>query len=128
MWRNRMSKIDKMIDKMERKNMKDQDQNAKWLRERLFQNADDIRALSTISQDINEFSEILDELEYFEKLLEKQSLFQILLNTVHGQKLVDLGFKDDIEFCSNINKILTVPTSLNEIEELPAGQKVVKLT
>lgn len=71
---------------------------------------------------------ILDELEGFEKLLEKQSLFQILLNTVHGQKLIELGFKDDIEFCSNVNKISAVPTSLNEIEELPNGQKVVKLT
>lgn len=72
--------------------------------------------------------EILAELEHFEKLLEKQSLFQILLNTFHGQKLVELGFKDDIKFCSTINKISAVPTSLNEIEELPTGQKVVKLT
>ncbi|MHA1555871.1 MAG: 2-phosphosulfolactate phosphatase [Candidatus Heimdallarchaeota archaeon] len=72
--------------------------------------------------------EILDELECFEKLLENQSLFQILLNTVHGQKLVELGFRDDVEFCSKINKISAVPTSLNDIEELPTGQKVVKLT
>ncbi len=72
--------------------------------------------------------EIDAELEHFEKLLEKQSLFQILLKTKHGQKLVKLGFKKDIEFCSKVNKISAVPTSINEVEELLNGQKVVKLT
>ncbi len=72
--------------------------------------------------------EILAELDYFVKLLEEQTLFQILLNTLHGKKLVKLGFKDDIKFCSYINQISVVPTSLNDIEELPNGQKVVKLT
>ncbi len=57
-----MSKTSKMIDKMERENMKTQDDNAKWLLKRFFENADDLRAMSAMSQDMNEFSEILDEL------------------------------------------------------------------
>ena len=55
-------KMDKMMDKMEKKNMKEQDNNAKWFRERLFANADDIRSLSSVSQDMNEYSELLDDL------------------------------------------------------------------
>lgn len=71
-------------------------------------------------------SELLVEVLYLEERLSEQSLKELYLETKHGQKLIELKFDDDLEFCSQISKIDFVPISRNDIVTLSNGSKVVK--
>ncbi|MHA1127144.1 MAG: 2-phosphosulfolactate phosphatase [Candidatus Heimdallarchaeota archaeon] len=70
--------------------------------------------------------DLSEEVLYFEERLAKQTLRELYLETKHGQKLIDLKFEDDLEFCSQISKIDSVPLSRNDIVTLSNGAKVVK--
>lgn len=69
---------------------------------------------------------ILEELDYLERKMAEKTLFDLLLATEHGQKLVELGFKNDIAFCSQLNELNEVPLSKNEVVELDKQYKVMK--
>jgi len=71
-------------------------------------------------------SGLKEEVLYLEEKLKKQSLKELYLETRHGQKLIDLNFVDDLEFCSQISKINFIPISRNDIVTLSNGVKVVK--
>ena len=71
-------------------------------------------------------SGLKEEVLYLEEKLKKQSLKELYLETRHGQKLIDLNFVDDLEFCSQISKIDFIPISRNDIVTLSNGVKVVK--
>ncbi|MHA1243668.1 MAG: 2-phosphosulfolactate phosphatase [Candidatus Heimdallarchaeota archaeon] len=71
-------------------------------------------------------ADLLEEVLHFEERLSKQTLKELYLETKHGQKLIDLQFEADVEFCSQISKINFVPISRNDIVTLGNGSKVVK--
>jgi len=71
--------------------------------------------------------EISEEIDFLENMLKNQSLSAILLQTKHGQTLIELGYKDDVYYCSRINEINAVPASINDTPVLANGIKVVKL-
>ncbi|NHJ05186.1 MAG: hypothetical protein EAX90_10200 [Candidatus Heimdallarchaeota archaeon] len=62
--------------------------------------------------------ELEEEINFLNDLLEKNTLNELLLQTDHGKKLVDLELSKDVEFCSGINQINTVPISWNNIHKL----------
>jgi 2-phosphosulfolactate phosphatase len=70
--------------------------------------------------------DLLDEVDNFEERLGKQTLKELFLETKHGQKLVNLKFEADLDFCGQISKINYVPISRNEIITLDNQSKVVK--
>ena len=72
-------------------------------------------------------SKITEELDYLELLLQNSSLEQLFLETKHGKKLLELGYSHDVEFCSRINYVDTVPLSKNQIHTLQNGVKIVRL-
>ena len=72
-------------------------------------------------------NETEEELFYLSKLLEKASLEEILAKTKHGQNLIALNLEEDIAFCSKLNAISDVPVSMNKIQVLENGSRVVKL-
>jgi len=84
----------------------------------------------------NEFSEkgislskeLEEEVSFLKNLLKKNTLNELLLQTVHGKKLVDLELSKDIEFCSRINQINTIPISFNDIHILTNGIDTVRFS
>ncbi|MFW9922846.1 MAG: 2-phosphosulfolactate phosphatase [Candidatus Thorarchaeota archaeon] len=71
--------------------------------------------------------ELQKELIFLDKIMEKETLFELFLKTKHGQKLVHLDFKKDVEFCSRINEVNTVPYSRNDFLIIKNGEKVLRL-
>ncbi len=70
-------------------------------------------------------SKTLKEIKLLEEHMKNLSIEEILLATDHGQKLIDLGFTKDIEFCSRLNFTSKVPISENNVYELSNRNKVV---
>lgn len=70
--------------------------------------------------------DLIEEITYLNDLLEKETLFELFLKTKHGQKLVNLNFKHDVEFCSQINKVTTVPYSKNDFLTISNGRQVLR--
>ncbi len=53
-------KKDKMLKKMEKTHKTNTDKDIDWTIERIYQNADNLRTISGVSQDFNELSEAYD--------------------------------------------------------------------
>ncbi len=66
-----------------------------------------------------------NEIKLLEEHMKNLSIEEILLATDHGQKLIDLGFAKDIEFCSRLNFTSKVPISENNVYELSNKKKIV---
>ena len=73
-------------------------------------------------------SETLEEIQLLEEKMKTNSIEEILLATKHGQKLINLGFKTDIEFCSRLNFTSVIPISENETYSLSNTNRVVIIT
>ena len=73
-------------------------------------------------------SETIEEIKFLEEKMKTSSIEEILLSTEHGNKLINLGFKEDIEFCSRLNFLTTVPISENKTYNLSNNKQVVMFT
>ncbi len=71
--------------------------------------------------------ELLEEISFLEEIMIEKPLTQILEETEHGKKLINLKFRHDIAYCSQINKITVTPISKNEVYTLSNGKQIVKL-
>lgn len=72
--------------------------------------------------------ELEEEVNFLNNLLKENTLNELLLQTDHGKKLIDLGLSKDIEFCSRINQINTVPISWNNVHKLANNINTIRFT
>lgn len=70
---------------------------------------------------------IMSEIDYLENLLLHKSLSTILRETIHGQKLVNLNFQQDIITCAKENQNTVVPRSMNDIVHLSNNAPIVHM-
>jgi 2-phosphosulfolactate phosphatase len=63
----------------------------------------------------------------YQQLIQRTGLLQGFLHSSHGQKLVGLGFTDDIHLCAQVDMISDVVPTLTAVVPLPQGGQGVRL-
>jgi 2-phosphosulfolactate phosphatase len=65
--------------------------------------------------------------QHYQRLIQAAGLRQGFLHSSHGQKLVGLGFTDDIELCAQVDVIADIVPTLTAVVPLPHGGQGVRL-
>lgn len=65
--------------------------------------------------------------QHFQQLIRAPGLFEGFLNSSHGQKLVRLGFSDDVRLCAQVDLITDTVPVLEGAVPLPGGGLGVRL-
>jgi 2-phosphosulfolactate phosphatase len=65
--------------------------------------------------------------EHYQRLIQSAGLLEGFLRSSHGQKLVRLGFGDDIRLCAQVDLITDIVPTLTAVVPLPHGGQGVRL-
>jgi 2-phosphosulfolactate phosphatase len=65
--------------------------------------------------------------QQYQRLLQSTGLVEGFLQSSHGQKLVRLGFTDDIHLCAQVDLITDIVPTLTAVVPLPHGGQGVRL-
>jgi 2-phosphosulfolactate phosphatase len=63
----------------------------------------------------------------YQRLIQSAGLLEGFLRSSHGQKLVHLGFSDDIRLCAQVDLITDIVPTLTAVVPLPHGGQGVRL-
>jgi 2-phosphosulfolactate phosphatase len=65
--------------------------------------------------------------QQYQRLIQSAGLLEGFLQSSHGQKLVHLGFTDDIRMCAQVDLITDIVPTLTAVVSLPHGGQGVRL-
>ena len=65
--------------------------------------------------------------EHFQQLIRSPGLHERFLRSPHGERLVRLGFRDDIQLCAQVDLIRDTVPILEEVVPLPHGGRGLRL-
>jgi 2-phosphosulfolactate phosphatase len=65
--------------------------------------------------------------QQYQQLIQSAGLLQGFLQSSHGQKLVGLGFADDIRLCAQVDLIPDIVPTLTAVVPLPCGGRGIRL-
>lgn len=65
--------------------------------------------------------------QHYQRLIHSPGLVQGFLTSAHGQKLLHLGFADDIRLCAQVDLITDTVPVLDEVVLLPQGGRGIRL-
>jgi 2-phosphosulfolactate phosphatase len=65
--------------------------------------------------------------QQYQRLIQSAGLLEGFLQSSHGQKLVHLGFTDDIRLCAQVDLITDIVPTLTAVVPLPYGGQGVRL-
>ena len=65
--------------------------------------------------------------QQYQRLIQSAGLLEGFLQSTHGQKLVRLGFTDDIHVCAQVDLITDIVPTLTAVVPLPHGGQGVRL-
>jgi 2-phosphosulfolactate phosphatase len=68
-----------------------------------------------------------DSFRQYQQLIQSAGLLQGFLRSSHGQKLVGLGFVDDIRLCAQVDLVSDIVPTLTAVVPLPRGGQGVRL-
>ena len=65
--------------------------------------------------------------QHYQRLIQSAGLLEGFLQSSHGQKLVRLGFTDDIRLCAQVDLIADIVPTLTAVVPLPDGGQGIRL-